>query len=520
MPLTAALRCDEERSPGDWRALLLETPVAGLFLLKRHLLTFAHAGIRDVTLAVPRPIVDEIRDAALACLPHGMELRVVGTAEASAVEAGFHGTSIAAEAGFYAASDGAGTAFHSRRDLDKGRPHGVPLGDPRTASAAPEPGVGFSAVLDQQADIVVDPRLIAQIVRLIETRPVSMLCVDREDAACDPKSPYKVGVADLDEAKLVPGGFGLPASGSSRFDAKPSLGTERDARPGSDAERPDSAGAGSQPALVPIGIRVVARGAEPAWLDVGRYYWHRIDGPDAAATATSKVLLATMKPTDGIYARTNRRVSLRISRVLLHTAATPNMVTLATLGCSALAGWLFAMGHYPALVAGSFAGWFASMLDGVDGELARARFQASAFGHWLEMTCDYASYIFLALGLGIGVRHVTGSNAWLFVGVVSALGVVASFMAVTHLKRGYAREGGTGEYYVAYQKTVRNRRSNPFMRLMSHLTVFATRAAFPYYFVLFSLFNLGKLMLVLFLVATQWFWLAALYTSRVRMSAE
>ncbi len=488
MPLSATLRCDDTRSPARWRELLLDTRVAGVPLLKRHLLTLAHADVRDTTIVVPSEIIEEVRHAA----------------------------------------DG---YLHDTPTMDLNVEPVRPTQPAWRAEGPSESPWGRAdVVVEQRADTLVDPRLVSQLVRLVQTQSASLECVDRAGSERDLKSPYKVGVAAADEAKpltqdfrLQGPGFGNEPAGigeyvtvqASGFDA---IGTSRGFERARATETGSQQPAG-ETAFIPIGFRVRAPGEDTVFLDIGRYYWHHFDGPADAAIATRKVLLATMKETDGIYARTNRRVSLPISRMLLDTPVTPNMVTLATLGCSVFAGWLLSVGHYPAVVAGSVAAWLASMLDGVDGELARARFQVSAFGHWLEMTCDYAFYIFLALGLGMGVRHVTGRDIWLLIGIGAALGVVASFSVVAHLKRSYARQGSMGDFYLAYQRTVSGQPSL-FLRFTPHLTALMTRAGFPYFLVAFCVLGLGKLLLVLFLVSTQSFWLVALYTSRLRVSLD
>ena len=53
-----------------------------------------------------------------------------------------------------------------------------------------------------------------------------------------------------------------------------------------------------------------------------------------------------MKPTDGIYARLNRRISIPISRQLIKFPITANMVTIFTLGVGFASGVFFAFGGY------------------------------------------------------------------------------------------------------------------------------------------------------------------------------
>ncbi len=404
--------------------------MGGLPLLQRHLLALRQAGVVNVSLSVPAPILPEIEAASRACVPAGITLAAV-------------------------CEDTAGA--------------GLAVGSP---------------VLEQRADTVIDPRLLAQMVRLARTSHSDIVCVDGRPGGNTPesKSPYRAGVPEPDEAKPV-----QPAAAAR---------------------------------MAPVGLAVSGIARPPVALDVGRYYWQRINGTDDAAAATRKVLLATMKATDGIFARTNRRVSLLISALLLDTPATPNIVTVATLVWGLVAGWLLSRGQHATFIYGALFAWFASMLDGVDGELARAKFQSSAFGHWLEMVCDYAFYIALFVGLGAGVQRIRGDPIWLLVGIGAAAGVVVSFAAVARLKRAYARQGSMGDFYLAYQRTVGARGSNLFLRVTPYLLALMTRAGFPYLLVMIAIVDMPRGLLVSIFIATHSFWITALYASRLRVTLQ
>ena len=71
--------------------------------------------------------------------------------------------------------------------------------------------------------------------------------------------------------------------------------------------------------------------------------WQRIS-PEGRLLAERKLDQWLVKPTDGVFARMNRKVSIPISRQLIRFPITPNMVSLFTLGVSFLAGVFFALG--------------------------------------------------------------------------------------------------------------------------------------------------------------------------------
>ena len=66
--------------------------------------------------------------------------------------------------------------------------------------------------------------------------------------------------------------------------------------------------------------------------------WQRISNEQDRLSAEQKLDRWLVKPTDGIFARLNRRVSIPISRQIIRFPITPNMVSLFTLGVSFSSG--------------------------------------------------------------------------------------------------------------------------------------------------------------------------------------
>lgn len=89
---------------------------------------------------------------------------------------------------------------------------------------------------------------------------------------------------------------------------------------------------------------------------------------------------------DGIVSRyLNRPVSRPMARALTATPVTPNGVTLFTLAFAAVTAAMLAAGWN---VAGGIAIQLVSVVDGVDGELARLRNAATRFGGVLDAVTD------------------------------------------------------------------------------------------------------------------------------------
>ncbi|MBW2358288.1 MAG: CDP-alcohol phosphatidyltransferase family protein [Deltaproteobacteria bacterium] len=67
--------------------------------------------------------------------------------------------------------------------------------------------------------------------------------------------------------------------------------------------------------------------------------------------------------------------------------------------CSILAAGLFALGGYPALLAGGLMAQFAMVIDCCDGAVARLKFQISQYGGWFDAVLDRYADAFLLFGL-------------------------------------------------------------------------------------------------------------------------
>ncbi|MBC8485391.1 MAG: CDP-alcohol phosphatidyltransferase family protein [Desulfobacteraceae bacterium] len=111
------------------------------------------------------------------------------------------------------------------------------------------------------------------------------------------------------------------------------------------------------------------------------------------------------KPKDGFVSRhCNRWISYPISKLLLPTKITPNQISLAN---AVLAIPMIIAGIYGYLVIAALLWQLISMLDGIDGEIARAKGLSTKFGAFLDTLCDYIvdSCGVLAIGLALISRY-------------------------------------------------------------------------------------------------------------------
>ncbi len=241
--------------------------------------------------------------------------------------------------------------------------------------------------------------------------------------------------------------------------------------------------------------------------------WQRVLTPQDRLLAEHKLDRWLVKPTDGIFARLNRRVSIPISRQLIKFPITPNMVSLFTLGVSFMAGLFFAFGGYRNMLLGAILSLFASILDGCDGEVARLKLQESDFGCWLETICDYLYYLFIFAGMTIGLVRSSGTKTYLVWGGLLIFGAVVSFL-VTGLQRHRLAAGRPEQLLTIWQTQAESRRSNPFLYLGRHTEFIIRRCFLPYAILFFALFNITQVAFILSAVGANIVWLIALYSHR------
>ena len=239
--------------------------------------------------------------------------------------------------------------------------------------------------------------------------------------------------------------------------------------------------------------------------------WQRVSTAQDRFAAERKLDSWLVKPTDGVFARFNRRISIPISRQLIKFPITPNMVSLFTLGVSFLAGLFFALGGYWNMLLGAILSVFASILDGSDGEVARLKFQESAFGCWLETICDQLYYLFVFAGITIGLTRSSGSRGYLVWGGLLIVGAVLSFV-VTGMQRHRLTAEQPEQLLKVWQAQAERRRSNPFLYFGRQCEFIVRRCFMPYAVLFFAVLNITNVLLVLAALGANLVWPIALYT--------
>ena len=247
-------------------------------------------------------------------------------------------------------------------------------------------------------------------------------------------------------------------------------------------------------------------------IPVAENSWQSVNSEEDRQSAERKLDRWLVKPTDGIYARLNRRISIPISRQLIKLPVTANMVTLFTLGVGFASGALFALGGYWNTLLGAVLCLWSSILDGCDGEVARLKLQESAFGCWLETVCDYLFYLFLFAGMTLGLWRSSGSRMYLACGGLLLFGAIASFLAAGWGRRRLAA-GRPEQLLKIWQTQAESRSSNPFLYFGRHTEFIVRRCFFPYALLFFALFNVMNVAFVLSAIGANLVWPIALYSA-------
>jgi phosphatidylglycerophosphate synthase len=239
--------------------------------------------------------------------------------------------------------------------------------------------------------------------------------------------------------------------------------------------------------------------------------WQRVRTERDRRIAERKLDRWLVKPTDRMYARFNRRISIPISRQLIKLPITANMVSIFTLGVGIASAAFFALGDYWNTVLGAFLCLFASILDGCDGEVARLKLLESDFGCWLETVCDYVFYLFLLIGMTVGQWRSSGSRSYLIWGVVLLMGALASFLTVGW-QRSRLAAGRPEQLLGIWHSHAKTRSSNPFFYAARHMEFMVRRCFFPYALVVFALLGIMKVAFIFSVIGANLVWPIALYS--------
>jgi phosphatidylglycerophosphate synthase len=135
--------------------------------------------------------------------------------------------------------------------------------------------------------------------------------------------------------------------------------------------------------------------------------------------------------TDSFLAQlVERRLARPLTRVLLPSPASPTQVTLAGLALGVLGGAGLATVSPGLRVAGLLLVVLSNVLDCVDGDLARARFEQTPLGARLDLLGDYAVHLAVIAGLVVGLLRQGLAPGGYWAAGALGLGVLVAMAAM------------------------------------------------------------------------------------------
>ncbi len=197
-------------------------------------------------------------------------------------------------------------------------------------------------------------------------------------------------------------------------------------------------GKGSQ-ARIADALNLAASFNDVDYVDVTGKLWKDVDTPEDLQRARKlywEILRRELvKPEDGIVARyLNRPISTRISLMLYsrRILVSPNIFSLLSFALCLISALVLAERN---LLLGGILAQAASVLDGVDGEVARLFKRVSKLGSFLDSLMDRVADVALIAGLTLSLRALEGA------GVLLPMVASANSVLVSYATSGLTRAG-------------------------------------------------------------------------------
>lgn len=161
-------------------------------------------------------------------------------------------------------------------------------------------------------------------------------------------------------------------------------------------------------------------------------YFAKITDAQVAKEASFRLLERLRWRPGGLVAKyLNRPISIRLSNLLLDTKVTPNQTTIFAFLVGAVGVVFVFLGGYQNTIIGTALMQANSVIDGIDGELARIRHQNSEYGAYLDSVCDEILNAALMIAVGYNLStYVHHDPLYMILGTFA--GVVSFFYASVH----------------------------------------------------------------------------------------
>jgi CDP-L-myo-inositol myo-inositolphosphotransferase len=194
-----------------------------------------------------------------------------------------------------------------------------------------------------------------------------------------------------------------------------------------------------------------------------------------------------IKETDGMVSRyLNRPISTWISRHLSHTAIRPTQLTAFTGLLALLMFFALVGGSVTLITLGCVLYHVTSVIDGLDGEIARAKYMSSPRGAMLDTAVDMATNLLFILGISLGNRQIYDPIYGWIGAYIAFIAIVAMLTMTLCLHFG----PGGGSFDVLHLTIKRRLQNTPRLsRAFGFINAFFKRDLFAFLFAIMGLFG-------------------------------
>ena len=212
-------------------------------------------------------------------------------------------------------------------------------------------------------------------------------------------------------------------------------------------------------------------------------YWMRLSSDNDSRQKAENLLFSNVqKSASGwISKNINTKISIPISRLLIHTPLTANMISVLIGIVGTLCGFFYVIGH-PIL--GAVFLELSTILDGCDGEVARIKLMESTRGQWVDTISDQLTFLSFVVGVPIGFYRIAKSPLAVALGGINLLIFLFFLVWSFYFLAIYANSGSMVEYPKTIDKLFPVDKRTIAHKLIIKLRPMMTRAFFSPVFLL------------------------------------
>ena len=231
--------------------------------------------------------------------------------------------------------------------------------------------------------------------------------------------------------------------------------------------------------------------------------------------AEEALLFSLRKDADGVVANYDRYISLFFSRRLMALPISPNWVTFGAALLGLACGLAAAQGGYWWLLAGALGFQLNSIMDGIDGEIARSKLLESSLGQWLDTIADDSCNLFFTVGAAIGCYRTWGSEFYLWLAVIIGVGFIITAILEYHYLITVVHSGDLNEFRMPWEEGddddgEAHKQAGPVARLLAKLKFVVRRDVFVFLTTVFALIGQLRVMVWFFALGASVVWVAIL----------